>query len=92
MNPSDEFQRKIDSSLTLQAQHDEQILALIRVAELQQSNCDRRDESISDIASALAQERYPRVERQNEMAERQKSLDDRIDRLGSAMGELARRQ
>jgi hypothetical protein len=88
----DEFQRKIDSLLTVQAQHDEQIQALIRVAELQQSNLDHLDDSISDITSALAQERSQRVERQNEMAERQKYLDERIDRLVSAIGELARRQ
>jgi t-SNARE complex subunit (syntaxin) len=99
MNPSDDFQRKIDSLLTVQAQHDGQIQALIRVAELQQSNLERLDDSISDITSALSQERSERVERQkemvgrqDEMAERQKYLDDRIDRLVSAIGELARRQ
>ena len=70
-----------------------------RVAELQQSNLERLDDSISDITSALSQERSERVERQkemvarqDEMAERQKYLDDRIDRLVSAIGELARRQ
>ena len=88
----DDFQRKIDSLLTVQTQHDEQIQALIRVAELQQSNLERLDDSISDITGALAQERSQRVERQNEMAERQKYLDERIDRLVSAIGELARRQ
>jgi ribosomal protein S13 len=87
---ADDFQQKIDSLLAVQAQHDEQIQALIRVAELQQDNLERLDDSISEVTRALAQERSERIERQNEMAQRQKYFDERVDRLVSAIGEYIR--
>jgi DNA anti-recombination protein RmuC len=134
MVPADDFQRKIDSLLAVQAHHDEQIQALIRVAELQQSNLDQLDDTVAEMAQSFASVGQSvagvgqsvaslsqtvgtlgqtvasvsqtvgtlgrtvggldrSVERSRiEMLERQKYLDERVDRLVSAIGELARRQ
>jgi hypothetical protein len=92
MVPSDDFQAKIDALRAAQAQHDEQIQALIRLAELQQGNLDKLDDTVADLAQALVKERAERIERQKEMADRQKYLDDRVDRLVSAIGEFVRKQ
>ena len=92
MVPSDDFQAKIDALRAAQAQHNEQIQALIRLAELQQGNLDKLDDTVADLAQALVKERAERIERQKEMADRQKYLDDGVDRLVNAIGELAHRQ
>ena len=81
----DDFQRKIDSLLSVQAQHDEQIQALIRVAELQQTNLDRLDETVADLAQSVSKDH-------SEMVARQKESGERIDRLVSAIGEFVRKQ
>ena len=86
---------------------------MIRVAELQQTNLDRLDETVAEIAQSVAGvgqsvaslsqtvgtlgqsvgKLDQSVERgRTEMLERQKYLDDRVDRLVSAIGELSRRQ
>jgi len=85
MAPPDDFQRKIDSLLAVQALHDERIQALIRVAELQQTNLDRLDDSVADLAQSVTRDH-------SEMAARQKYLDERVDRLVSAIGEFVRKQ
>jgi uncharacterized protein YoxC len=113
MVPADDFQRKIDSLLAVQAHHDEQIQALIRVAELQQSNLDHLDDTVAEMAQSVAGvgqsvaslsqtvgtlgQSVGRLDQsvdrsRTEMLERQKYLDERVDRLVSAIGELARRQ
>ena len=81
----DDFQRKIDSLLSVQAQHDEQIQALIRVGELQQTNLDRLDETVADLAQSVSKDH-------SEMVARQKESGERIDRLVSAIGEFVRKQ
>jgi hypothetical protein len=83
MAATDDFQRKLDA-------HNEQIQALIRVAELQQTRLDETDDLVASIAQALAQERTERLERQKEMADRQKYFDERVDRLVVAIGEFVR--
>ncbi len=85
MGPPDDFQRKIDSLLAVQALHDERIQALIRVAELQQTNLDRLDETVADLAQSVTRDH-------SEMVERQKYLDERVDRLVIAIGEFVRKQ
>ena len=84
MNPSDDFQRKIDSLLAVQAEHDGQIQALIRVAELQQTNLDRLDETVADLAQSVTKDH-------SELVARQKESGERIDRLVSAIGEFVRK-
>ena len=85
MAPPDDFQRKIDSLLAVQALHDERIQALIRVAELRQTNLDRLDDTVADPAQSVTRDH-------SKMVERQKYLDERVDRLVSAVGELVRKQ
>lgn len=106
MVPSDDFQAKIDALRAAQARHDEQIQALIRLAELQQGNLDKLDDTVADLAQALVKERAERIERQKEMADQQKEtadrqkemadrqryLDERVDRLVVAIGEFVRKQ
>lgn len=83
MAATDDFQRKLDA-------HNEQIQALIRVAELQQTRLDETDDLVASIAQALAQERTERIERQKEIADRQKYFDERVDSLVVAIGEFVR--
>lgn len=83
--PPDDFQRKIDAILAVQALHDERIQAVIRAAELQQANLERLDDTVADLAQSVIQDHVDTLARQ-------RALDDRVDRLVSAIGELARRQ
>jgi t-SNARE complex subunit (syntaxin) len=99
MVPQDDFQRKIDSLLAVQAFHAQRIQALIRAAELQRTNLDHLDETVADLAESVAQSHSEMVERQGEMVERQgemverqKYFDERIDRLVIAIGEFVRKQ
>jgi hypothetical protein len=92
MVPQDDFQRKIDSLLAVQALHGERIQALIRAAELQQTNLDRLDETVADLAESVAHSHSEMIERQGEIVERQKYFDERIDRLVSVIGEFVRKQ
>ena len=84
----DEFQRKIDSLLAVQAQLNEQIQAVIRAAELQQKNLDQLDDTVSSLAESLISLR----ENQSAGEAHQKYLDERVDRLVSAIGEFVRKQ
>lgn len=88
MAPPDDFQRKIDSLLAVQAQHNEQIQAVIRAAELQQKNLDQLDDTVSSLAESLINLR----ENQSGSEAHQKYLDERVDRLVSAIGEFVRKQ
>jgi len=92
MVPADDFQRKIDSLLAVQAHHDEQIQALIRVAELQQTNLDHLDDTVADLAQAVTQERAERVERQNEIVDWRKEMADRQRETAERQRETAERQ
>ncbi|HEV2200575.1 MAG TPA: hypothetical protein VGR73_12200 [Bryobacteraceae bacterium] len=92
MVPSDDFQAKIDALRAAQARHDEQIHALIRLAELQQGNLDKLDDTVADLAQTLVKERAERIERQKEMAEQQRETADRQRETAERQKEMAERQ
>ena len=88
MNPSDDFQRKIDAILAVQALHDERIQALIRAAEQQQKNLDQLDDTVASLAESMIELRESHKATENH----QRYLDERVDRLVSAIGEFVRKQ